>query len=419
MAYFNHAFGKAFVVDGFAPATTKTSAFTPGQFEVVQVDPLSKSWTSVEASAGNAITVGQLFYLVQGSFHTQDNIGNNPGHGGYSESVKSKGINARFVTRLWSSECVTATAATAEVCVGSTCAPCGSNLFLRLDVKGSPALRFLNHNAYAIGDSSGDAAQGDVPGLCCIEGQEYLDPAVALAKAAKMLLADPIIAPFVQELAGGGMTVTVAGVPTTYTIAEVLDGTYTPSTDPVTDQVTACVAFQGAYVDTKFGNCSFDTRDFYEKEPVQLIASILDETGDPCNDCGVVTTTPGTMAQTLGETVLRDVLMTENYMQSPYNQGNPDSARIREIEGSNDILAAIDRNALYKAYYVQHSIPRLNNPTGVFDNDQYVYKIYVKCSETETVALMDVLMDQIVTAAVASGNPITFEGDIESPPVIL
>lgn len=412
MAYFNHAFSKAFVVDGFAAAGVKTSAFTPGLFEVV-----NSSWASVEASAGNNITAGQLFYLVQGSFHTQDNIGNNPGHGGYSESVKSKGINARFISRLWSSDCVTSTAATVKICVGSTCAPCGSNLFLRLDVKGSPALRFLNHNAYAIGDSSGSAAVNNVPGNCCAVDQTYLDPAVALAKAAAMLLEDPIIKPFAKEKTGGGMQVTVGAVTTTYTIAQVLglapSGNYTPSVDPVGDAVSACVSFQGAYVDTKFGNCSFDTRDHYEKEPVQLIGSVLNETGDPCNDCGVVTTTPGTMQQTSGETVLRDVLLTEAYMQSPFNQGNPDSARIREIEGSDKVLAAIDRSALYKTYYIQHSIPRLNNPSGTFDNDQYVYKIYVKCSATALITKMDTLMAEIVQVAGASGNPISFEANID------
>lgn len=412
MAYFNHAFGKAFVAGSFAAAGKKTAAFVPGEFEVVD-----SAWASVGAAAGNNITAGQLFYLVQGSFHTQDNIGNNPGHGGYTESVKSKGINARFVSRLWSSECKTATAATAKISVGPTCAPCGSNLFLRLDVKGSPALRFLNHNAYAIGDSSGSAFQNNVPGNCCIEGQTYLDPAVALAKAAAMLLEDPIIKPFAKEKTGGGMVVTVNGVATTYTIQQVLglagSGNYTPSTDPVADQVSASVAFEGAYVDTKFGNCSFDTRDHYELEPVQLIASVLNETGDPCNDCGVVVTTPGTMKQTSGETVLRDILMTEAYMQSPYNQGNPDSARIRQIEGSDEVLAAIDRDALYKTYYVQHSIPRLNNPSGTFDNDQYVYKIYVKCTDSAAITKMDTLMAEIVQVAGASGNPISFEANID------
>ena len=85
-----------------------------------------------------------------------------------------------------------------------------------------------------------------------------------------------------------------------------------------------------------------DTRDHYEKEPVQIILSNLDETGEPCNDCGVASRTTGVMAQISGETVLRDLLMSERYMQMPYNQGNADSARIREIEHSDDILAAVD-----------------------------------------------------------------------------
>ena len=37
---------------------------------------------------------------------------------------------------------------------------------MRIDVKGSPALRFLNHNAYAIADSAN---------VCCVDGQEYID----------------------------------------------------------------------------------------------------------------------------------------------------------------------------------------------------------------------------------------------------
>lgn len=407
MAYFNHAFGKAFVAKSIASTAKKTQELTPGEVGFVT----DADWSVL--TDPTTLTAGHLLHFVQGSFHTKDSIGNNPGHGGYSESVKSKGINPRFISKLWSSSVATSNAATVKVSVGSKCAPCGQNLFLRIDVKGSPALRFLNHNAYAIGDSSGSAAQGDVPGICCVDGQEFLDPAVALAKAAGMLLQNAIIKPFVKEKTGGGIVVTVAGVATTYTIAQILDGTYTPSIDPVADQVTASVSFEGAYVDTKFGNCSFDTRDHYELEPVQLFGSVLDETGNPCNDCGVVETTPGTMAQTSGETVLRDVLLTERYMQSPFNQGNPDSARIREIEGSNDVLNAIDRNALYKVYYIQHSIPRLNNATSMFDNDQYVYKIYVKSTDTSVVTAFDSLMTSLATLASNYGNPIAFVNEVD------
>jgi hypothetical protein len=363
-----------------------------------------------------------------------------------------------------------------------------------MDVKGSPALRFLNHNAYAVGDSSGDtqANGGPLPGICCATDQQYLDPAMALAAAAQMLLHDPLIQPFARECQSGtvlhGITATnttlgnydgiatiddnndgldyvvgdrlevggtgsggvvevltvgplgevwsvaltapglgytvAAGLATTaltgsgtgatvdintidtdtgsWSIDAILNGPYVPSLDPVADGVTACACFEGSYVETKFGDCSFDTRDHYNKEPVQLTLSVLDETGDPCNDCGTTTNVPGCMGQTSGETVLREILMTEQYMQNPYNQGNADSARIREIEGSDDVLSNVNRLVNYKQYNILHSIPRFNNPTGVFDNDQYLYSIYVECDDTDAQGDIETLLAAIAVLAPAS-----------------
>jgi len=406
MAYFNHSFCKSWLAVGAAPAdATATSAFTAGQMALVD------GTTYLVDTPADISAAGHHALLVGGNFHPADSIGNNPGHGGYQESIKSKGINFRYVSRLGVAAPVAPAQATAEICVGSTCAPCGSNMFVRIDVKGSPALRFLNHNAYAIGDSSGDAAAngGPLPGLCCATGQEYLDPAMALAASMQMLLADPLIMPFVAESPTAGIVVTVAATPTTYTIAEILDGTYTPSTDPVGDEVSACATVIGAYVDTKFGDCSFDTRDHYNKEPVQIIASILDETGNPCNDCGVLTTTPGQMPQTSGETVLRQLLLTERYMQNPFNQGNKDSSRIQEIEGFDPIKGAVDRSINYQVYYLQHSVPRFNNPSGVFDNDQYLYEIFVDPADAAGIANMDALWAAISAQAVALGNVVLVE----------
>ena len=150
-------------------------------------------------------------------------------------------------------------------------------------------------------------------------------------------------------------------------------------------------------------------------EPVQLVASILDETGNPCVSCGIVTSTAGTMKQTSGETVLRDVLLTESYRQSPFNQGNKDSPRMQEIEHSDHITGAVDRTATYKVYYLQHSIPRLNNPTGVFDNDQYVYKVYALCTDTTLTDALDVLWGNIATLAQDHyGNQVIFESSLDN-----
>jgi hypothetical protein len=222
----------------------------------------------------------------------------------------------------------------------------------------------------------------------------------------------------ITALTAGGVvvTATTAGVSTqtVYTIDQALgtagSGNYVPSTDPNgATKITATVNFVGAYVDTKFGNCSFDTRDHFNAEPVVIIASILDETGNPCNDCGVATSTPGQMQETQGETVVRDLILSERYRQSPFNQGNADSARIREIEMSDEILAAVDRTATYKAYYIQHTVPRFNNPTGVFDNDQYVYQIYVKCSDTTANTNVLALINRVVALANTAGNNIALE----------
>jgi hypothetical protein len=112
--------------------------------------------------------------------------------------------------------------------------------------------------------------------------------------------------------------------------------------------LSATIYFVGAYVDTQFGDCSFDTRDHFNKEPVEIIATILDETGIRVMIVVVATSTPGQMQQTQGEQVIRELILSERYRQSPFNQGNADSARIREIEMSDEILAAVTELLLIK-----------------------------------------------------------------------
>ena len=400
MTYFNHAFVKSFVVaEVDATANTATSALAAGTMGLVD----SSDWQTI-ATANGTLGNNGLLYLVQGNYQTADSIGNNPGHGGYSESVKSKGINPKYINALWKGACVNPVKATATVGIGKNCSPCGETQYVRVDIKGSPALRFLNKNIYAIGDSGS---------VCCADGQTHVDPAVALATIGKMLLADPVVKPFIQEATGGGIVITTAGSAATKTIAQTLgeagSGNYTASTDPVTDQVSATLKVEAAYVETTFGNCSFDTRDFYGKEPLSVELSFVDMKGDPCDSCGTSSKTPGKMQQTVGETVLRKVLLSEAYAQNPFSQGAIDSARIREIEGSDKILAAVDRSALYRSYYVQHSVPRFNNPTGTFDNDQYLYEIFVKCSDSDLISKMDALLTRVEALANGVNNMVKIE----------
>lgn len=480
MAYFNHAFCKSFLVGSVEDAAgVSTSALTAGQLGLVS----GGDWeTELAAGASLGAGITDLLYLVQGSYRS-DILGGNSTHGGYAESIKSKGINPKYVTRIWKAAASTAAVSSASVEVGPKCHPCGENLMLRLDVKGSPALRFLNRNAYTIGDSMGDASTSNVPGLCCAAGQTYLDPAVALAKMGRMMLEDPITKDFIAEGdvvsaltvttagdgysqttvattggSGTGLTINITALTNTdevdtvsianpgvgyktgevvtlvggnnqatvtltveashgivvmdgtsaavnYTIDEVLTGTggFTASTDPVTAARSAKLVFKGAYVSTEFDRASFDTRDFYGKEPVQLRLSMIDETGEPCNDCGTAVHVPGTMPQTTGNQVLRSVLLSERYMQNPVHQGNTDFNRMREIEGSKAIIDQVTLTDLYDVYYVQHSVPRFNNPSSTFDNDQYVYEIFAKQGSAESTDVSELLTTLLETVNANGG----------------
>ena len=72
-----------------------------------------------------------------------------------------------------------------------------------------------------------------------------------------------------------------------------------------------------------------------------------------------------------GEQAVRDLIVSESYLQNFFHS----DLRIREITQGTDLWNVIDRTARYDRTYIQHSVPRYNNPSGVFDNDQYVLEI--------------------------------------------
>ena len=95
-------------------------------------------------------------------------------------------------------------------------------------------------------------------------------------------------------------------------------------------------------------------------------------------------------------------------MKILHNSENEES-RIQEIEGFDPIKTAVNRSANYQVYYLQHSVPRFNNPSGVFDNDQYLYEIFVDPTDTAGIAAMNTMWDRISTQAVALGNVVLVE----------
>ena len=471
-----------------------TAALTAGQ-----IGFFNPNGTAVQSVSA------QPFIIAQGSYFNSDKI--SPALGGYKESVKTKTINPKYVSRVIK---ITAKQALQNVVqVPVTCGlACDSTYRLRIDVKGSPALRFLSHNMYRTLDSyTGCCSTVDptlqkdpVPTLLNWADQINLSPifntmvqarvyklavttsnTAAAATSVSTTQATFIPSSFTsialgQKVVGTGIpansfvttitgtssiTITFPAQQTAPTIAAsvsvkyyndlysgaigtvqagaivYIPGTgtetgvggsavvsggvqtgavaavYTAITDAASFTVDAHLELTAAYIETKFGICTFTPTDKYDLEPLLIYTSLTDESGDPCavncftgtqnlNDATVIQAP--IQASGIGETVLRDMILSDRYLQLAY----PDSARVeslrmREIE-QNPALANISRTSLYDQVMVLHSVPRFNNPSGTFDNDQYLLVFHVPTG-TSTVGLTN----YIVGATAAAGNTVTLE----------
>jgi hypothetical protein len=283
----------------------------------------------------------------------------------------------------------TVTTAIDPVISGTECCKrflCGETYYLRLDVKGSPALRFLNHNAYY----TASAYTG-----CCPAGAiapTPVDSTEVMILWANDLLNSPIVSPFFQISIQDqtGVIWYAPGTDAAFLAAEGADTWDNYVSPGYISGKCAGLIFNGAYVDTRFGDCTFQISDFYEKQPINLYPSEVDLNGDPCEFEGlcVVNECLGSQAMGLGETILRDVILSESYRQNFFSS----DFRIREITQGNQIVNAINRQALYYNVFLQHSVPRFNNPSGTFDNDQYLLQV-VFTSTTSGTAFVNATTD--------------------------
>ena len=371
MAYFPHAYRKVMVAASVETAAGQKSS----QLSAGEVGVLDNTFTSIAAATDPV--AGKIYYLAQGSYHTVDKIG--PFHGGYQESVKSKGINPRFISRIWTNVAAAATAGTAtittpsgEVFAGGTAVGGPEHIYLRVDIKGSPALRFLGRNSYFVADYTIDCGTGNT-----------VAPANVFLVMAEQITSDPLVGPFVQAV------VQTSPDGTTWTTVT------TPVSTASGSHLRARLVLTGAYVDTTFGDCSFEPMDFYEKEPVQIYLSEVDFSGNACGTGNfTVARTDAKQGNGFGETVLRDFILSNRYAQEDFKT----DPRMREI--LNDIaLTGVSRTATYKQYNILHSIPRNYNPSGAHNADQYLLAIYVATSNSTGITNMDAIATKFADAA--------------------
>ena len=452
MAYFNNAFRKTIVVSSYVnpvpadpgaeppvAASAATVALTPGQVSLYN----SKTWAPIAP-----LTDECEFIIAAGSPYSSDKIG--PFHGGYQETIKSKGINPKYVSKVWDSPGkgaqpfvlnIGTTIATLEGSVADCCPTflCGEQYHLRVDVKGEAVLRMLNHQGYI---------EVTADGGCCPDSPD--DPLIApvavdpysimkqwaegiwrsavvtgngpnfngasTSPASERFNENPFIVPVIQITNAGGTAIeTLVYPPGTSTL--VLDAAaeivgeenvftwdeYVSDWDATTD-VAQCagLTLQTAYIETTFGDCTFQPSDYYGKEPIRIYASEVDLNGDPCEFTGICIDVecPGRQPQGLGETVLRDFILSESYRQNHFAT----DLRIREITQGNDMLTdnaaanpgKVQRTALYDRLMILHTVPRFNNPSGTFDNDQYLVELVAATNDAVAVAALAALREDLL-----------------------
>lgn len=400
-----------------------------------------------------------LAYLAQGSFHTSDKLGSSL-HGGYKETVKSKGINPKYVSSFYYVAPKTPVQHILMVKPGTNCTniACDTTYRLRVDVKGSPALRFLTHNLY----QTVDAYSG-----CCDTLESNIDPMVLLLQWKERINESLILKDFVNakvwnkiaatgttsatttptttsasfgldsytgvvegqyvtgtNIPAGSKVTTVNGTtsititypevavaPVTadfndknnlvfYTEVTTAFSAYTPVTSNNDEDVNDCfITLTGAYSNTNFLDCSFSPMDHVEYQPIEIYASVVEQTDIPCDTVcfgkGGVVTAPtsavlaaGTagayvlqqakQGNGFGETIVRELILSNRYMQEPWQQ----DPRLREVLDDTTLSSGITRGNRYGAYYILHSVPRKSNPSGTLDADQYLIKIPVSARST-------------------------------------
>jgi hypothetical protein len=255
---------------------------------------------------------------------------------------------------------------------------CGETYNLAVELFGAPVLKLLNHKAYKTYAAN--------TGCCTTAGVTNVDSTLVMIDWAKQIVNDPIVNSFVRPIVYDQL-----GAPLFATAEEAVAAGFAAtrvwddyvSTGYVAGK-TAGIRLVGAYVETLYGNCSFQYEDGFEKEIVNMTVSLTDLTGNPCEFKGLCVTveSKGYQGQGFGESVLRDIIFDESYLQ---NQFHADQ-RLREINQGDQYLGITTtvggvtkniRNSTFTRYVILHTTPRTNNPSSVYDNDQYALNIYV------------------------------------------
>jgi hypothetical protein len=265
---------------------------------------------------------------------------------------------------------------------------CGETYNLQIALGGSAYLSVLNNKVPRYVTAYG--------GCCDVEavGPQRIDSTLIMLQWAKDIISNPYFMHFIRPIVYDQNQVpwfatadeaVAAGYAATFIFDNYVSPGYIPGG-------LAGIRISGAYVETKFGNCSFQYSDGFDVEPVQITSlALVDRTGKACIDqlCTVCEHT-GFSGQGFGEEVLREFID-----DAPRRTNNwSEDQRLREIEQGDKLLSNINRSGLYTRFIIRHEIPFKENISSAFTSENYELNIYIPCSgsTSPTTALFEAFM---------------------------
>lgn len=130
-----------------------------------------------------------------------------------------------------------------------------------------------------------------------------------------------------------------------------------PSIVAYNSSILAGLQVTAGYIDTVYGDCSFDPRDYYNTAPIQIQLSWVVDFPNASDiqsfPTAVRTQAPQHSRQT-GEHVVRELIAASQYMPFGYDEQDPRMREAMDVQ----LRAQVDRTQFYKIYYIKYRTSR-------------------------------------------------------------
>lgn len=353
--------------------------------------------TTVPVSVTNSnFTIGGSFTICNPSGNTfQINIGALTLTGSNVNAVIGQSFTATVGTAPNTCD-ISFTVKSIELPTSACCFDfkCGESYSFLFQLRGTPfyqAFNSVNWRVLTVGTPCCDGS-----------GNDYIDPLYVYWQLALLVAQDPTLKPFIYPVVYSNGNyyyptsdlypdVTIPGGALTF--ADIPAALQANSATSFCGTATgnAGIYFQTAYVETRFGDCSFTIKEGYTYDLIDLIVSLRDWESLQCktgicfrNVCA------GHTGEGAGEYAIRDLIHSESHRGYIAASATAyEDIRYKEAEQAQQLLNIISRTKRYYQYVLVFDVKREGNWLGLDPFEEWVINIYSETTLPAFEAFMD------------------------------